>query len=389
MKITVDREQILPTLSLVSSVVEGKETTLPMLSNLYFNLKDGVLDVVGTDMEMEISQAVSGVKGDNGEFTVSTKKFHDIVRILPENASITIKQEKNDRAVITSGRSRYTLRTLPATEFPRIVTENWEERLKVSQAALRNLLERTSFAMAVQDVRYYLNGVLFQLTSKQLRSIATDGHRLAQADMDTDLEVKEMRELIIPRKAVQEINRFLGGEPADGEEEGGDGDGGNGAGADEDVELILEMNQNHLKLTRDNTVLITKLIDGKFPEYKGVLENKFNLIVSADCNEFIGALSRVAILTTKNHRGVKINLDKGEMKITTTNQEQEDAEDQMSVKYSGKAVENGYNVDYLIDVARVCREDKIELHLQESEGICILKQPGDERTIWLVMPMRL
>ena len=389
MKITVDRKMILPTLNLVSSVVEGKEGTLPMLSNLYFNLKDGVLDVVGTDMEMEISQAVSGVQGDNGEFTVSTKKFHDIVRILPENASISIKQDKNDRVVITAGRSRYVLRTLPAKEFPRIVAANWEERLKIRQSALVELLEKTAFAMAVSDVRYYLNGVLFQFTSKQLRSIATDGHRLAQSDMDTDLDVKEMRELIIPRKAVQAINRFIGGGDAgeDGDDEG-DGDGG-AAAADEDAELTLEMNQNHLKLTRDNTVLITKLIDGKFPEYKGVLEHKFELIVGAARQNLIDTLSRVAVLTSKNHRGVKIHLGKNEMKITTSNQEQEEAEDQMEVKYSGKTVENGYNVDYLIDVARACRGDTIELHLQESEGICILKQPDDERTIWLVMPMRL
>lgn len=387
MKITVEREQILPTLSLVSNVVEGKESTLPVLHNLYFNLKDGVLDVVGTDMEMEVSQRINGVKGDNGEFTVSTKKFHDIVRILPETSAISVKLEKNDRAVITAGRSRYVLRTLPADEFPRIKVDNWEERLKVKQSTLVELLEKTSFAMAVSDVRYYLNGVLFQLTAKQLRSIATDGHRLAQSDMDTDLAVKEMRELIIPRKAVQEIIRFLGGGRADdddaGEEEGA------AAGAD-DVELILEMNANHLKLTRGDTVLITKLIDGKFPEYKAVLENKFDLLVKANCGEFIGALSRVAVLcANKQHRGIKIHLDKGKMKVTATNQEQEEAEDLVDVKYTGKSVENGYNVDYLIDVARACRDENIELHVQETEGICILKQPGDKRTIWLVMPMRL
>lgn len=385
MKITVDREQILPTLSMVSSVVEGKEATLPMLHNLYFNLKGGVLDVVGTDMEMEVSQRISGVKGDDGTFTMSTKKFHDIVRILGESSSISVKQEKNDRAVITAGRSRYVLRTLPADEFPRIVVDNWEERLKVKQSKLVELLEKTAFAMAVSDVRYYLNGVLFQLTAKQLRSIATDGHRLAQSDMDTDLAVKEMRELIIPRKAVNEINRLLGGRADD--DDAGDEEG---ASAAEDVELILEMNANHLKLTRGDTVLITKLIDGKFPEYKAVLENKFDLLVKAERKEFIGALSRVAVLcANKQHRGIKIHLDKGKMKVTATNQEQEEAEDRMDVEYTGKSVENGYNVDYLIDVARACRGDIIELHVQESEGICILKQPGDERTIWLVMPMRL
>jgi len=373
MNIIIDKEKILPALNLVSSVVEGRQT-LPMLSNLYFSLKDGVLEIVGTDMEMEVSETVNEVQGDNGSFTVSTKKFLDIVRILPENSSISVKKEK-DKAVVTSARSRYALKTLPADDFPRIKVDNWEERLKVSQSALRALLGKTSFAMAVQDVRYYLIGVLFELSGKQLRSIATDGHRLAQSDMDTDLDVNEPRELIIPRKAVIEINRFIGGEDADGEE---------------DVQLTVEMNRNHLKLTKNNTILTTKLIDGKFPEYKGILDNKFDVLVSVNRLDFIGALSRVAVLTEAHqHQGIKINIEAGGMRVTATNLEQEEAEDYVDIEYSGKPMEIGYNVNYLIDAARAGHSETIELHLQGSDGICVMKQPGDDRTIWLTMPMRL
>ena len=369
MKLTVDREKILPALNLVSGVVERSQT-LPMLANLYFDLDGDALKVVGTDMEMEISETVTEVKGDKGAFTVSMQKFLDIVRMLPENAAISIKVEKG-KAAITSGRSRYMLRTLPADEFPRVVAENWEERLKINQLALKALLDKTAFAMAVQDVRYYLNGILFELSEKQFRAIATDGHRLAQSDMDIDLKSSDTRELIVPRKAVVEISRFIGG--------------------DEEDELTIEMNQNHLKLSKNNTVLITKLIDGKFPEFKGVLEKELDIVISVDRVAFIDALNRVAVLTASNNRlrGIKVNLEKNVMRVSATNQEQEEAVEDVDIEYSGEPIESGYNVVYLTDVARAGQGDTLELHLQGSDGICVAKQPGDERTIWLVMPMRI
>lgn len=369
MKLTVDREKILPALNLVSSVVERAQT-LSMLQNLYFSLDDGTLKVVGTDMEMEISESLSGVKGDNGEFTVSMQKFLDIVRMLPENASISVKCEK-DKATITSGRSRYMLRTLPPDEFPRIEADNWEERLKINQLTLKSLLDKTAFAMAVQDVRYYLNGILLELSGKQLRAIATDGHRLSQSDIDIDLELSDTRELIVPRKAVIEISRFIAGE--------------------EDEELTIEMNQNHLKLSKNDTVLITKLIDGKFPEFKGVLEKKLDIVVGVNRPAFIDALNRVAVLTASNnrYRGVKLNLEKGVMRVSATNQEQEEAVEEVDIEYSGDKLESGYNVVYLLDVSRAGQGDVLELHLEGSDGICVAKQPDDERTTWLIMPMRI
>ncbi len=369
MNIIIDRKKFLPTLSLVSSVVE-KRQTLPVLSNLYFDLADGQLRVVGTDLEVEISETIDEVEGENGSFTVSTQKILDIARTLPEDASISIKQNK-DTVLVTSGRSRYTLKTLPPDEFPRIETGNWEERFKIKQVDLKSLLDKTAFAMAVQDVRYYLNGVLFELSGKQLRAIATDGHRLAQAEVDIELELSETRELIVPRKAIAEINRFVDG--------------------NEETELTIEMSVNHLKLSNNETVLITKLIDGKFPEFKGVLENVLDTVISVNRTEFIDTLTRVAVLTTSTdrYRGVKVNLEKGIMRITASNLEQEEAVEDIAVEYSGDPIEIGYNVVYLIDAARAGHSDTLDLHLQGNDGICIIKQPGDERTIWLIMPMRI
>ena len=367
MNIKIPRSELLPALNLVSSVVE-KRQTLPILANLYLNHEDGKLNLVGTDLEVEISETIQGAEGDNGRFTLSSRKILDISRMLPDEAIISLKMD-GDNVVVSSGRSRYTLKTLEADEFPRIEANNWEERFKIKQLSLKSLLDKTSFAMAVQDVRYYLNGVLFEIGQNQLRAIATDGHRLAQTDVDIDLSVNEVRQLIIPRKAIAEVNRFIDG--------------------DSEQEITIEMNKNHLKLTKDDTILITKLIDGKFPEFKGVLETELNIVLTTNRLEFIETMNRAAVLTTDRFKGVKINLEPGVMRITANNPEQEEAIEELVLDYQGESIETGYNVSYLIEAARVIGTENIELHLQGNDGICIMKQPEDEKSTWLIMPMRI
>lgn len=341
---------------------------MPILANIYCNHLDGKLQMVGTDLEVEISETIDGAEGENGSFTVSARKFLDITRMLPENASIFLKRDGNN-VIVTSGRSRYTLKTLEADEFPRIQADNWEERFKIKQLELKTLLDKTAFAMAVQDVRYYLNGVLLELEKNTLRAIATDGHRLAQTDIGITLDVNTSRQLIVPRKAVTEINRFLDG--------------------DNDGELIIEVSKNHLKLTKGETVLITKLIDGKFPEFKSVLETQLDIQILSNRAEFIDTLNRAAVLTTDRFKGVKLTLESGVLRITANNPEQEEAVEELAVDYGGETIETGYNISYLIEAARVVSTDEIYLNLQGNDGICIIKQPEDSRSTWLVMPMRI
>ncbi|MGR3913301.1 MAG: DNA polymerase III subunit beta [Gammaproteobacteria bacterium] len=371
MNIKLDREKIFPTLSRAGSVVE-KRQTLPMLAHLHFGLHGGNLTVVGTDMEVEISELVGDIAGEDGAFTVPMQKILDIIRMFPENAPISFDVQKN-KVVVTSARSRYTLNTLSPDDFPRIPTENWEERFKVSQLALKALLDKTAFAMAVSDVRYYLNGVLVELEGKQLRAIATNGHRLAQSDIDIELDAGEARKLIVPRKAILEINRFIAADEG------------------EDAELSVEINPNHLKLSKSGMTFISKLIDGKFPEFKGVFEKEADVIVSVDRLELLDVLSRAAVLVTSGDqgKGVQITLEEGTMRITGKNMEQEEAVEEISVQYTGKPVEAGYNVEYLIDVMRAAGDEMIEFHIRASDGVCILKQPDDKRTLWLIMPVRL
>jgi len=367
MNIKIERKDLLPALNLVSSVVE-KRQTLPILANLYFNHEDGQLTMVGTDLEVEISRTIGGADGENGSFTVSSAKILNITRMLPEDASISFKRD-GDNMVVSSARSRYKLKCLEAGDFPRIEADNWEERFKINELSLKTLLEKTSFAMAVQDVRYYLNGVLLEISNGKLGAIATDGHRLAQSDVDISLENTETRQLIVPRKAVGEINRFL---EADGA-----------------AELTVEISKNHLKITKDGTVLITKLIDGKFPEFKGVLETELGIVLSINRHDFIDTMNRAAVLTTDRFKGVKIALENGVMRLTANNPEQEEAVEEIELDYSGETVETGYNITYLIDAARVISSEDMELHLQGNDGICIIKQPDDSRSTWLIMPMRI
>ncbi len=367
MNIKIDRAALLPTLTLVSSVVE-KRQTLPILANLYFGLEDGRLTMVGTDLEVEISESLENVEGDNGSFTVSTRKVLDICRMLPDEAVINFKSD-GEKVIVTSGRSRYTLKVLPAEEFPRIEASNWEERFKINDINLKSLLDKTSFAMAVQDVRYYLNGILFELGQNSLRAIATDGHRLAQSEEGIDLSVDALRQIIVPRKAVAEISRFIG--------------------STDDSEITMEISKNHLRLNRGNTTLITKLIDGKFPEFKGVLETKMSADISVNRSEFIETLTRAAVLTTDRFKGVKIQLSEGTLSVTANNPEQEEALEEMAVEYTGETIETGYNVSYLTDAAKVISGDSVNMKFQGNDGICILNQPEDDVSVWLVMPMRI
>ena len=378
MNFNIHKNRLLPVLTRVSTVVERRQT-LPILGNLYFGLAGGKLTLVGTDIEMEISETIDDVQGGDCEFTISSRKISDIVRILPENAVILIELEK-DRVIVSSGRIRYTLNTLDAESFPRITGEKWEERFRISQRELKTIVDKTAFAMGIQDVRYYLNGLSMEMQENNLKALAADGHRLAQTSTDVTLASNEERQIIVPRKAVKEIVRFLDG--------------------DDESELIVEVNSNHLKITwgksaqSDNTgypapVLITKLIDGKVPEYKSVLETELNIVIRVNRSAFLEALTRAAVLTTDHEKGVKITMEQNNMRIVTRNNENEESVEELEIDYDGAVFEAGYNISYLIDPARAVTTEELELNFQGNEGICVMKQPGDERSIWLVMPRRL
>ena len=366
MKFQIEREVLLGPLSIVTSVVERRQT-LPILANVYMRLEGKQLTLVGTDLEVEISIQADVLSGEDGECTVTARKLLDICRALPETANIDFSGE-GDKAKMRSGKSRFTLQALPPKDFPRLEAGTWEERISIPRTELKALLDRTSFSMAQQDVRYFLNGVLLELDGNTITTVATDGHRLARSRAELSTSVGAQRQVIVPRKAVAELGRFLG--------EGSD-------------EITVELNSNHISLERPGATLISKLIDGKFPDYKAVMAQVLNQKMSADRQQFHEVLARTAVLTNEKYRGIRLELSKGSLKVSAHNPEHEEAIDEIPVDYAGTDVEIGFNVTYLMDALKALTSEQVEAELQDANTGCMLHDPNNDDTLYLIMPMRL
>ena len=369
MKFTVDRDDLLKPLQTVQGVVERRQT-LPILSNLLLTLQDGQLSITGTDMEVELVVNTELAESADGEITVPARKFVDICRALPESAKIDFKLD-NDRVSIRSGRSRFNLATLPSADYPSTDTIADATRLTIGQAELKRLLDLTQFAMAHQDVRYYLNGLLLEISTHGLRAIATDGHRLAMADSNIDTGLgDETRQIIVPRKAVLELSRLLS--------------------ADEG-ELELELGANAIRVGVDGTQLTSKLIDGRFPDYDRVIPDldKCDKIISMDREVLRQSLARASILSNEKYRAIRLSLDKGVLKILANNPDQEEAEDELELDYDGELLEIGFNVSYLLDALAVLPSQVAQIHLTDASSSCLIRGEGREDCQYVVMPMRL
>ncbi len=366
MHITVKREDILKPLSIVAGVVERRQT-LPILSNILLRYNGKELALTGTDLEVEISARISVKSGEKGEMTVPARKLHDICRALPADASIDISLDK-EKALIKSGKSRFRLLTMPATEFPSIETAQWDTKLTLSQNKLRWLLEKTMFCMAQQDVRYYLNGLLFEANGSLLRAVATDGHRLSLAEVDLSHSINVEKHVILPRKGVQEMTRFLD---------------------DSDTEVQLQIGANHLRAALDNLTFTSKLIDGRFPDYNRVIPATQSKRLKVQRGAFRETLNRTAILSNEKYRGVRFGLSSGLMTITAHNPEQEEAQEEVAIDYSGDSLEIGFNVNYISEAVGALDAEEIEFCLNDPNSSCLLRVPGNSRHMYVVMPMRL
>lgn len=368
MKFTVSREAILKPLQLVTGVVERRQT-LPVLANVLLVLDGELLSLTGTDLEVEIVGRVSVEKADmEGEITVPAKKFLDICRSLPDGSSINFSLE-DQKVTVKSGRSRFTLSSLSASEFPAVEPGTNDLAFKCLQKDVKRLIDRTSFAMAQQDVRYYLNGMLWEVKSDTLRVVATDGHRLAMCTRDVDANIKdELRQAILPRKGVIELSRLL----HDNEEA---------------VELIF--GPNHIRAITEEYSFTSKLVDGKFPDYERVLPKGGDKYVFGNRSDLKQAFARTAILSNEKYRGVRLQLENNQLTIVANNPEQEEAQDQVAVDYQGDSLEVGFNVSYLQDVANVLDTETIKITLSDANSSALLEEPENSDSAYVVMPMRL
>lgn len=367
MKFVVSREALLKPLQLVAGVVERRQT-LPVLSNVLLVLNGDQLSLTGTDLEVEIVGRVQLEQaGESGEITVPARKLVDICRSLPDGSNIEFFQEEQ-RIIVKSGRSRFTLSTLAASDFPNVEDSPGNLQFSCAQQEIKRLIERTAFAMAQQDVRYYLNGMLWEVRQDQLRVVATDGHRMAMCTRAVAVNTAEIIQAILPRKGVLELSRLLD---------------------DSTAQVEITLSANHIRVTSAEYTFTSKLVDGKFPEYERVLPRGGNKVVIGSRLELKQAFGRTAILSNEKYRGVRLLLSDGVLTIVANNPEQEEAEEQVTVDYSGDSLEVGFNVSYLQDVANVINHENIKVTLSDANSSALIEEPENSDSLYVVMPMRL
>jgi DNA polymerase-3 subunit beta len=365
MKFSAARETLLKPLQTVVGVVERRQT-MPILSNVLLGVQGSKLSITATDLEVEMV-AEAEVKGDSaGDITVPGRKLHVIFRALPEGTTVEFTLS-GDRLTIKAGRSRFTLSTLRAADFPTIDEIAAKQTLRLNKQDLRRLVEKTHFSMAQQDVRYYLNGLLLETEKKRLRAVATDGHRLALSEVELLGPATRDEQLIVPRKGVLELSRLLEGEG----------------------EVQVALGANHVRVQLDGVRLTSKLIDGRFPEYSRVVPTQPKNIIKADRNLFRQALQRTAILSNEKYRGVRLELGANSVVLQANNPEQEEAVETLEVEYAGDAMEIGFNVNYLLDALAAVDSEQVEFGVTDGNSSCLIREPGSERTKFVVMPMRL
>ncbi|HZP65540.1 MAG TPA: DNA polymerase III subunit beta [Rudaea sp.] len=366
MQFSIQREVLLKPLQQVVGVVERRQT-LPVLSNLLVVAANDRVTFTGTDLEVEMSAGTAADAVQSGEITVPARKLFDICRALQDGSKVDFKLQ-GDRVTVSSGRSRFTLATLAATEFPVIDNIELIERVSLPEATLKDLMDRTAFAMAHQDVRYYLNGLLLDLREHVLRCVATDGHRLALAETSLSTGGVTQRQLIIPRKGVLELQGLF---------EAGEGS------------VDIEFGRNHLRLRRNDVVFTSKLIDGRFPDYEAVIPIGADKEVRVNREAFRGALQRAAILSNEKYRGVKLEVNPGRLRIVAHNPEQEEAVEEIEAKTTTSDLSVGFNVNYLLDALNVLRSEEILLCLRDGNSSCLLRAPEGEQSRHVIMPLRL
>jgi len=366
MKTTIKREDLLAPLQQVIGAVERRQT-LPILGNILLKSTGGDLTLSATDLEIEMIANVNSSGTEDFQTTIPARKLLDICKALPDSSQINFSIDDN-KVSLTSARSRFTLSTLPARDFPSLDEIEVQQSFEIPQNMFKDLIEKTSFAMAQQDVRYYLNGILMEISASGMKLVATDGHRLALSETTLDSGVSEDRQIIIPRKAVMELSRLL--------------DAG-------DSPVKCEMSQNHLRVETGSLIFTTKLIDGKFPEYQRVIPVDGNKIMQVERETLKHSMSRIAILSNEKYRGIRLTLTAGNLSIQANNPDQEEAEEELQVDYDETDVEIGFNVTYLIDVLNVLGSDKVQIKLKDSNSSAIISDIEDESSLYVVMPMRL
>ena len=361
------QDKVLSVLQSVAGIVERRHT-LPILANVLIRKTGSQLQLTTSDLEIQI-RTTAALDGDDGDFTttVGARKLIDVLRSMPSDQTVSLESSQN-KLILKGGKSRFTLQTMPAEDFP-LVQEaaNFGPAFSVPQKVLKDLLNQVSFAMAVHDIRYYLNGILFVAEGRQLTLVATDGHRLGLAQSQLEAEVPK-QEVILPRKTVLELQRLL---------------------KDEDTPIEMRFAGNQAKFSFDGMEFVTKLVEGKFPDYNRVIPKNHKNIITLGRVAFLSSLQRTAILTSEKFKGVRLNIEPGTLRVASNNAEQEEAVDELDIDYAGEEIEIGFNVTYLIDALANMDQDMVKMELADSNSSALLTIPDNATFKYVVMPMRI
>jgi len=361
------RDSFLVPLQAVCGIVE-KRHTLPILSNVLLEKQGERLMLLATDIEMQIRTSTQSVGVDQAAATVAARKLQDILRSLPESAEVSLTLDER-RLQLRAGKSRFNLQTLPAEDYPRMAEASGKPTtLKLTQKQFRRQLALVQYAMAQQDIRYYLNGMLLVVQGNEMKLVATDGHRLAYVSEAVADGPAERIEAILPRKTVVELARQL---------------------ADNDDVLEISLLPTQARFNFGNIEFVSKLIDGKFPDFERVIPQHQGKIINVGHTLLQQALQRAAILTNEKFRGVRLVLSPGSLKILSNNAENEEAQEEIEVEYGGETIDIGFNVNYLLDVLNYVASEQIEIRLADSNSSALIMLPGNENFKYVVMPMRI
>ncbi|MBV5298311.1 MAG: DNA polymerase III subunit beta [Rhodoferax sp.] len=361
------QDKVLSVLQAVSGIVERRHT-LPILANVLIRKTASGIQLTTSDLEIQI-RTTAELGGDAGDFatTVGARKLIDILRSMPSDQTVSLESSAS-KLILKGGKSKFTLQTMPAEDFPLVQeSANFGPVFSVPQKTLKNLLSQVSFAMAIHDIRYYLNGILFVAEGHQLSLVATDGHRLAFASSTLDVEVPK-QEVILPRKTVLELQRLL---------------------SDAEGAIEMQFANNQARFSFGGMEFVTKLVEGKFPDYNRVIPRNHHNSIVLGRTALLSTLQRTAILTSEKFKGVRLNIDPGTLRVAASNAEQEEAVDELDIDYNGDSIEIGFNVTYLIDALSNISQEMVKIELSDGNSSALLTIPGIDHFKYVVMPMRI
>ncbi len=366
MKFNINREQLLPSLQQLANVIE-KRQTMPILSNVLVVVSDNSLVLTGTDLEIQIIANITLDKSEPGEITVPARKFLDIVRLLPSQAEIKVELV-NDKVKVTSGRSRFSLATLAANNYPEFSEAELESEFLINAGKMKKSLDKTLFCMANQDIRYYLNGLLFHISNSKLKLVSSDGHRLSIYEDNIGAATGYEARIILPRKGILELSKLLD---------------------DEDAELKIQFSNSNIRVIINNLIFSAKLVDSKYPDFSKVFDQPFYNKIHIQRQILKDALTRVAILANEKFKGVTCNISDGLLLLSSHNPEHDEAEEELLIEYFGEPITIAFNSQYLLDAVSNLESELAVLTIASNGSSCFVEEPIQQPYKFIVMPMRI